>query len=64
MRLLPVLLLLSACATGPVCPPVVEYSYEFQQRLADEIEPLEDDSAVLQALLDYQTLRDVAQACR
>lgn len=52
-----------ACATNPPCVPVVEYSYEFQQRLADEIEPLEDDSAILEALLDYQALRDVARAC-
>jgi len=63
--------LLTACATGgselrvvPVCPPVVEYSREFQARAADELSLLPESSAFAEMLSDYAVIRDQARACR
>ena len=64
--------LLTACATGvsepriaTVCPPVVEYSREFQARAADELGMLPDGSAIAEMLADYSVMRDQARAaCR
>lgn len=62
--------LLSGCATGvsdprvvPVCPPVVEYSREFQARAADELDLLPEKSAITEMLSDYAVMRDQARAC-
>jgi hypothetical protein len=59
--------LLAACATersdGAPCPPVVAYSPEFLARAADELDVLEPGSAIEQTLVDYQVMRDQAQAC-
>ena len=62
---------LTGCATGSseprianVCPPVVEYTREFQARAADEVEVLPDGSAIAEMLADYSVIRDQARACR
>ena len=62
---------LSGCATvssngsGPgACPPVVEYSREFQARAAEELALLPEGSAVAEMLADYAVMRDQARACR
>lgn len=62
--------LLSGCAAGgserrigTVCPPVIEYSREFQARAAEELALLPEGSAVVDMLADYSVMRDQAQAC-
>lgn len=45
------------------CPPVVEYSGEFQSRAAEELEILPDGSAVVEMMADYAVMRDQARAC-
>jgi hypothetical protein len=62
---------LTACATGvsetrivTVCPPVVEYTREFQARAADEIDLLPDGSAIAEMMSDYAVMRDQARSCR
>jgi len=61
---------LTGCATGgseprvtTVCPPVVEYSREFQARAADELDLLPEGSAIAKMLADYSVMRDQARAC-
>jgi len=61
---------LTACATGgskprviTVCPPVVEYSREFQARAADELDLLPEESAMAEMLSDYAMMREQARAC-
>lgn len=62
---------LTGCATVgsepgglAVCPPVVEYSREFQARAADELALLPERSAVAEMMGDYAVMRDQARACR
>ena len=62
--------LLTACATAgsrpssvTVCPPVVEYSREFQVRAADELVLLLERSAIAEMLNDYTVMREQARAC-
>jgi len=57
--------LLSGCAmggsdsSGPgACPPVVEYSREFQVRAAEELALLPEGSAVVGMLADYAVMRE------
>jgi hypothetical protein len=61
--------LLTACATGgseprivTVCPPVVEYSREFQTRAAEELGMLPDGSAIAEMLSDYAVMREQARS--
>jgi len=61
---------LTACATvaseprlATVCPPVIEYSREFQARAADELDLLPGGSAIAEMLSDYAVLREQARAC-
>ena len=63
--------LLSGCAivgsdrvVQGTCPPVVEYSREFQARAAEELVLLPEDSAVAEMLADYAVMREQARACR
>ena len=64
--------LLSGCATvgsdgnGPgACPPVVEYSQEFQARAADEVALLPEGSALAEMLADYSVMREqVRSGCQ
>jgi hypothetical protein len=60
----------SSSATGisepriaTVCPPVVEYSREFQARAADELDLLPEGSAIVELLSDFAVMRDQARAC-
>jgi hypothetical protein len=62
---------LTGCATAgfeaggvAVCPPVVEYSGEFQTRVAEELAMLPDGSAVVEMMVDYAAMRDQARACK
>lgn len=74
MRQLAVLVIaaisLTGCATvasdprvATVCPPVVEYSREFQARAADELDLLPEGSAIAEMLADYSVMREQARAC-
>ena len=45
------------------CPPVVEYSAEFQERAAAEVEVLPADSSLSEMLSDYAVMRDQARVC-
>ena len=54
---------LTACATvasdsrvATVCPPVVEYSRDFQARAADELDLLPERSAIAEILSDYSVI--------
>jgi hypothetical protein len=62
---------LTGCATvgfepGGVaaCPPVVEYSWEFQDRAAEELALLPDASAIVVMMGDYTVLRDQSRYCQ
>ena len=62
---------MSGCATGvseprvaTVCPPVVEYTREFQARAAEELGMLPEGSAIAEMLADYSVMRDQARAER
>ena len=62
---------LSGCAAvssdggGPgACPPVVEYSREFQARTTEELVLLPERSSIAEMLGDYSVMRDQARACK
>lgn len=60
--------LLTACAgvnsnTASVCPPIKEYSREFQRKLADEIEMAPENTAWPNIVYDYHTLRLFVKEC-
>lgn len=68
--MLPVLAvsLLTACAganSNPVtaCPPIKEYSREFQNKLADELEAAGSDAVWPLAVQDYSTVRLALRFC-
>ncbi len=61
---------LTGCATAgfeasgvAACPPLVEYSREFQARAAEELAMLLDGSAIVEMMADYAVIRDQAHAC-
>ena len=63
-------ILLTGCATAgfepggvAACPPVVEYSREFQARAAEELALLPEGSAISEMLSDYAVMRDQARGC-
>ncbi len=62
--------LLTGCATVGsdgravrICPPVVDYSREFQTRAAEELALLPEGSAISEMLSDYAVMRDQARGC-
>lgn len=62
---------LSGCATGAsdlagigACPPVVEYSREFQVRAAEEMALLPEGSVIAEMLSDYSVMREQARVCK
>ena len=62
---------LTGCATAgfeaggvDACPPVVEYSREFQAQAANELAQLPDGSAVVEMMGDYAVMRDQVRSCR
>ena len=61
---------LSGCATVSsdgravrTCPPVVDYSREFQARAAEELARLPEGSAIEEMLGDYAAMREQARVC-
>ena len=59
--------LLTGCATAgfesggvAMCPPVVEYSGEFQSSVAAELATLPDGSAIVEMMADYAVMRNQA----
>lgn len=62
---------LSGCATVSsdggrlgACPPVVQYSREFQARAVEELVLLPEGSAIDEMLSDYAVMREQARTCR
>lgn len=62
--------LLSGCAKGGsdggghrACPPVVEYSAEFQTLAAGELALLPEGSTIEEMLRDYAVMREQARVC-
>jgi hypothetical protein len=47
--------------SAAACPPVVEYSREFQMRAAEELAVLPNGSAVVEMLADYAVMREQAR---
>ena len=45
------------------CPPVVEYSREFQAQAAEEMALLPEGSTVVEMLRDYAVMREQTRAC-
>ncbi|HBN92231.1 MAG TPA: hypothetical protein DD397_06680 [Hyphomonas sp.] len=60
--------LLSGCATASsdqsVCPIPPEYSQEFQNQLAGELEALPAGAALERAIIDYGRVRAELRACQ
>ncbi len=61
---------LTGCATAgfetgsvAACPPVVEYSPEFQARVAEELAFLPEGSAIVEMMADYAVMREQARVC-
>ena len=61
---------LSGCATDTsdvgrlgACPPVVEYSREFQAQAAEELTLLPEGLAIAVMLSDYAVMREQARSC-
>jgi len=46
-----------------VCPPVVDYNRETQDRAALEVEDLPNSAAITGMLSDYSVMREQARAC-
>lgn len=59
-------LFLTACSPTitNICPPIQEYSKEFNKELAAEIEALPDNSLIPRVVSDYISLRDQIKTCR
>jgi len=62
--------LLNGCGTAgfeaggvAACPPVVEYSREFQARAAEELALLRRGSVIIEMMGDYAVLRAQVRAC-
>jgi hypothetical protein len=53
----------SSDGSGPgACPPVVEYSWEFQARAAEELALLPAGSVIAEMLADYAVMREQVRA--
>lgn len=46
------------------CPPITQYDQDFNLQLAKELTPLPENSAIIQAMKDYASLRDQLRACQ
>jgi len=55
--------MLSSEPRASVCPPVVQYNRETQERAALEVEGLPEGAAITGMLSDYAVLRDQVRAC-
>jgi len=63
-------ILVSGCATKVYrtqlevyCPPIAQYSEEFNAALADELDALPDNSTIPMVVTDYAKLRDRIRTC-
>lgn len=63
-------MLLGGCVRGTsnpeirlICPEIVQYSKEIQQRAANELDALPDGSVVGELVTDYLQLRDKIRIC-
>ena len=61
---------LTGCATAgfeanglAACPPVVEYSREFQAQAAEELTLLPERSAISEMMSDYAVMREQVREC-
>ncbi len=69
MLLAPALSLLTACAAvssnpAAACPPLRDYSRDFQAKLANEVEAASADAAFPVAMQDYGLLRaQIKKSC-
>jgi len=72
---LAVLVIATNCLTGcaaagfyaggvAACPPVVEYSREFQARAAEDLATLPEGTALVEMMVDYAVLREKVRGCR
>lgn len=67
MLLAAVMSLSTGCASGvsnTACPPLRNYSQDFNARLAGELEMLPAESTLVIAMLDYTALRDQLRICQ
>jgi hypothetical protein len=67
MRAILLALLLAGCVTDRAlntCPAPLEYSPEFQNQAADELDQLPPGSAIGQMIVDYGQERAALRACR
>ena len=66
MKHLILLLFLAACTPTitSVCPPIQQYSFQFNQSLATEIEALPNNSLIPRVVSDYINLRNQLKICR
>ena len=61
------ILLVTACETVSInstCPPLVEYSQDFQKRAAKRYEELEKDNELRVVITDGKVLRDKCRAIK
>jgi hypothetical protein len=60
---------LTSCATGSsstvlVCPPIAEYTEEFQGKAADDLSKVPVESPIWTLLQDYGRLREQIRECK
>jgi len=66
MKYLILLILLTGCSPTitSVCPPIKDYSPQFSNKLANELEKLPEGNPILEITADYINLRDQLKICR
>ena len=62
------MVLLSSCAWAPppsACPPLKDYSQEFNEAIAGQLSalPMPDNWAIVEAIGDYRVLRAMTREC-
>lgn len=65
MKPFSLLILLTACETthSEVCPPLVEYTADFQDTVYAEARHMKSGDPILKMLDDYKRLRNEISAC-
>ena len=64
ISLILLLVLLTSCVSkiSTSCPPIIEYTQEFIQQLADDLEE-EESYYIKQVVVDYYNLREKIRIC-
>lgn len=64
ISLILLLVLLTSCVSkiSTSCPPIIEYTQEFKQQLADDLEK-EESYYIKQVVVDYYNLREKIRVC-